>query len=241
MPIITCPKCKKRYDPGVDDELETLADAPANLSLKVVCPACGQWLRLPEKERIPTPAAPPEMLREMRKQSRLFDDDSDSDDDEPPPRRRRRDEVEDEPPRRRRRDEVDEDEPPRRRRRDEEDEDEPPRRRRRDEEDDEEDEDDRPPPKRIKPKKPKVRQVPAPMAPMVLAILPVLCPFFVIGIGIGVAALNRANAALDELPRGKAGRDARKMLNFAKILAYIGISLSTVATLIGLVLKFSGQ
>jgi hypothetical protein len=73
MPIVKCPKCKKRYDPGVDEELEALADMPGAASLKVVCPACGQWLRLPENEKIPAPAAPPELLREMMAQSKLID------------------------------------------------------------------------------------------------------------------------------------------------------------------------
>lgn len=74
MPIVTCPKCKKRYDPGVDEALDDIRDAPVEMSVKVVCPVCGQWLRLPENEPIPTPAAPPEILKEMMSQSRLVDD-----------------------------------------------------------------------------------------------------------------------------------------------------------------------
>ena len=77
MPIIKCPKCKKRYDPGVDEELESLEDMAGDVSLKVVCPACGQWLRLPEKQRIRAPAASPKMLRAMMAQSRLVDEDDD--------------------------------------------------------------------------------------------------------------------------------------------------------------------
>src|SRR5208282_5347975 len=73
-----CAKCKKHYDPGVDEELQSLGDLPVEASLKVVCPACGQWLRLPEKEPIPAPAAPPEILREMMSHSRLVDDVEDS-------------------------------------------------------------------------------------------------------------------------------------------------------------------
>lgn len=73
MPIVTCPKCRERYDPGVDEELEALGGAA---SLKVACPACGQWLRLPENEAIPAPAVPPEVLRGMMSQSRLIDGDS---------------------------------------------------------------------------------------------------------------------------------------------------------------------
>ena len=76
MPIIKCPKCKKRYDPGVEEELE---DMPASMSLKVVCPSCGQWVRLPELEPVRAPAAPPKILREMRAQSRLVDDDEETD------------------------------------------------------------------------------------------------------------------------------------------------------------------
>jgi len=77
MAVVRCPKCKKRYDPGMDEELETLDDAPpgVSLSLKVVCPACGQWLRLPENEAIPAPAVPPDILKEMMAQSKLVDDD----------------------------------------------------------------------------------------------------------------------------------------------------------------------
>jgi len=70
--IVTCPNCHRRYDPGAD---EGLNDLPENMSLKVVCPACGQWLRLPEREAIDPPNAPPDVLREMSAQSRLVDDD----------------------------------------------------------------------------------------------------------------------------------------------------------------------
>jgi hypothetical protein len=74
VPIVKCPKCKKRYDPGLDDALDDLDDAPVAMSFKVVCPSCGQWLRLPEKEAIPAPPLPPEILKEMMSQSRLVDD-----------------------------------------------------------------------------------------------------------------------------------------------------------------------
>jgi hypothetical protein len=85
VPIVTCPNCAKRYDPAVDDELAALGSAPGNLSLKVVCPACGQWLRLPENEAIPAPAAPPHVLEAMRSQSRLVD----GPDASPPPQPRK--------------------------------------------------------------------------------------------------------------------------------------------------------
>ncbi|MEZ6142663.1 MAG: hypothetical protein R3B84_19045 [Zavarzinella sp.] len=74
MPIVRCPKCKKRYDPGIDEALDDIDDAPVEMSLKVVCPSCGQWLRLPEYEKIPAPPLPPHILKEMMSQSRLVDD-----------------------------------------------------------------------------------------------------------------------------------------------------------------------
>ncbi len=33
MPVVTCPKCESRYDPGMDDELEGID--PSQMSLKV--------------------------------------------------------------------------------------------------------------------------------------------------------------------------------------------------------------
>jgi hypothetical protein len=71
MPIVTCPKCESRYDPGVDEELKGID--PSQMSLKVVCPACGQWLRLPENESVESPAAPPHILKAMMGQSRLIE------------------------------------------------------------------------------------------------------------------------------------------------------------------------
>lgn len=106
MPIVTCPKCRARYNPGIDEELE---DLPDNLSMKVVCPACGQWMRLPEQEPVEAPDVSPDVLEGMKSQSKLV-----SAGDEPRSRRRR--EEDDDGPRRRRED--DEDDRPRRRRRD---------------------------------------------------------------------------------------------------------------------------
>lgn len=115
MPIVKCPKCRKRYDPGVDEELDALEDVA---SMKVVCPACGQWLRLPEMEAIPAPKVPREILKEMMSQSRLVDDNGDDgrrrarperEEDEDRPRKRREDDDDVEPrPRKRRRDDKDE-------------------------------------------------------------------------------------------------------------------------------------
>lgn len=71
MPVVTCPKCESRYDPGMDEELAGID--PSQMSLKVVCPACGQWLRLPENEPVDSPAAPPHILKAMMSQSRLIE------------------------------------------------------------------------------------------------------------------------------------------------------------------------
>lgn len=111
MPVVTCPSCHKRYDPGVDEDL---ADRPPDTSLKVVCPSCGQWVRLPEQEPVDPPNVPADVLQAMTGQSRLVDDADDrpgprpsDDEDDRPSRRPRRDWGEDEddrPTRRRRRD-----------------------------------------------------------------------------------------------------------------------------------------
>ena len=106
MPIIKCPNCRRRYDPGADEMLD---DLPGDMGLAVVCPACGQWVSLPDVEPRDPPNAPKHVLREMRKQSRLVDED----DDRPSRRGRRRDEEGDEddrPARNRRRRGEDEEE-----------------------------------------------------------------------------------------------------------------------------------
>ncbi len=74
MPIVTCPRCRKKYDPHCDEALEVAAESPVEVSVKVVCPACGQWLRLPECEPLEAPGVPSEILREMQAQSTLVDD-----------------------------------------------------------------------------------------------------------------------------------------------------------------------
>ena len=101
MPLVKCPSCQAKYDPGIDGEMK---DLPAEVSMKVACPSCGQWLRLPEQEKIDPPNAPAEVLREMRSQSRLVEEGK------PTSRRSRDDEYEDEPPRRRRDEDEDDDE-----------------------------------------------------------------------------------------------------------------------------------
>ena len=70
MPVVKCPKCASRYDPGMDRELAALGQ---QASLKVVCPVCGQWLRLPENEAVEGPQLPPQVLRGMTAQSKLVE------------------------------------------------------------------------------------------------------------------------------------------------------------------------
>lgn len=70
MPVVTCPKCASQYDPGLDGELGDID--PSRMSLKVVCPVCAQWLRLPENEPVEGPAVPRAMLKAMMAQSRLI-------------------------------------------------------------------------------------------------------------------------------------------------------------------------
>jgi hypothetical protein len=71
MPVVTCPKCQSRYDPGMDEELKGID--PRQMSLKVVCPVCAQWLRLPENEPVEGPAVPRHILEAMMGQSRLIE------------------------------------------------------------------------------------------------------------------------------------------------------------------------
>lgn len=82
MPIVTCPKCESRYDPGVDEELEGIA--PSEMSLKVVCPVCAQWIRLPENEPVEGPAVSRKILESMMGQSRLIERGAGATSPEPP-------------------------------------------------------------------------------------------------------------------------------------------------------------
>jgi hypothetical protein len=70
MPVVTCPKCASRYDPGRDKELAELA---GQASFKVICPVCGQWLRLPENEAVEGPRLPSHVLKGMTAQSKLIE------------------------------------------------------------------------------------------------------------------------------------------------------------------------
>lgn len=123
MPVVTCPTCQARYDPGVDTDLDGMPD---NVSQKVVCPACGQWQRLPEREPCDPPNVPQNILDEMKAQSRLVtgaEEPRPSSADRDEPRRGRRgrsrssDEDDDRPRRRRDLDDDEDDRPVRRRRR----------------------------------------------------------------------------------------------------------------------------
>jgi len=69
MPIITCPSCNRRYDPR--DHME---DAPEGRSTRVACPACGQWVRLPDGDPIPPPRVPRKSPEGVRGLSRLVDE-----------------------------------------------------------------------------------------------------------------------------------------------------------------------
>jgi hypothetical protein len=102
MPTVTCPTCRARYDPGIQEEVDDLPDA---ISMKVVCPACGQWVRLPEREPVDPPDVPKDVLDRMAAQSTLVGRAGE-------PRVRRRDADDDRPRRRRRR--VEDDDRPRR-------------------------------------------------------------------------------------------------------------------------------
>jgi Zn finger protein HypA/HybF involved in hydrogenase expression len=65
MPVVKCVKCKQKYDTGTE--------APAEgLSAKVVCPGCGQWMRIPDREAIPAPNLPKEMIKKMKAQARMI-------------------------------------------------------------------------------------------------------------------------------------------------------------------------
>jgi len=65
MPVVKCAKCKSRYDTGT----EALAEG---LTAKVVCPGCGQWMRIPDMEAIAAPNLPKELIKKMKAQARLI-------------------------------------------------------------------------------------------------------------------------------------------------------------------------
>jgi hypothetical protein len=75
MPVVECPSCHRHYDPENEAALKT---AGPRMSVKVPCPACGQWVRLPEWECVEAPGFPPAILKEMSSQSRLLPEDDPS-------------------------------------------------------------------------------------------------------------------------------------------------------------------
>lgn len=121
------------------------------------------------------------------------------------------------------------------RRRAEEDEERPRRPRRRDEDDEEEDERPRRPRKRRPRDDDDDRDAPS-SAPMILAILS--CVFScapIVGYALGRLAMSKANQEIDRLS-GKRYRDARKSLQLARTIGIVGMCLSGVWLIIGLVL-----
>jgi len=74
--IVNCPKCRTRYE--ADVHLKHIRQKAkregVSISEKVVCPVCEQWVRLPENEPCPAPGLPPELVQEMKSQSRVIDD-----------------------------------------------------------------------------------------------------------------------------------------------------------------------
>lgn len=77
MIVVECPNCKRRYDPQADEALAAAGDG-TEMSIKVPCPNCGQWVGLPEWECVEAPGAPPEILKQMASQSVLLPESDDS-------------------------------------------------------------------------------------------------------------------------------------------------------------------
>ena len=69
------------------------------------------------------------------------------------------------------------------------------------------------------------------------ASFPVCSPAPIIGFILGSMAVNKANAEMDRLPGGKRARAARKQLQLAKTLGVIGMCLSFVMLIVGIVLR----
>jgi hypothetical protein len=58
------------------------------------------------------------------------------------------------------------------------------------------------------------------------------------GVVFGVMAMKNANQELDRLPRTRRAQSARKTMTAATILGIVGICLSAVVFVLGLVLRF---
>lgn len=110
----------------------------------------------------------------------------------------------------------------------------PPVRRPRDEDDEEEEDDE------DRPRRPRRRRLKSDIsvssAPLVYGILSCLLSCApLIGFILGSLALSKSNAELDSLPGGKRARAAQKQLQLAKILGVVGMCLSFVMLVVGIV------
>ena len=81
-----------------------------------------------------------------------------------------------------------------------------------------------------------VKQIPTPMEPMIWAILAVLLPCGIVGLAIGGLAITKVQAALSALPAGRRADSARSSLKIAQALSIIGMGLSAVLLIVGVVL-----
>ena len=133
------------------------------------------------------------------------------------------------------RDEDDEDDRPRRKaRRDEEDDDEEDRPRRRKRDDDEED---RPAKRR---RKRSERDASAPSGPLILGILScVFCCMPLIGAILGNMAKNKADDEMNRLPSGRRYEAAHRQMQTARLLGNIGVGLSVLMAVVGLVVRIA--
>jgi uncharacterized Zn finger protein (UPF0148 family) len=86
-----------------------------------------------------------------------------------------------------------------------------------------------------------VNQIPTPMGPMIWAVLAVLLPCGLVGLAIGGLALTKVQAALSELPAGRRADSARSSLKIAQILCFVGLGLSLILMIVGVVLTVTQQ
>ncbi|HTU16723.1 MAG TPA: MJ0042-type zinc finger domain-containing protein [Gemmataceae bacterium] len=128
-----------------------------------------------------------------------------------------------------------------RRPRDEEEDDDKPRRPRRSR-DEEEDDDEPRRPRRRRPRDDNRDSASFSSAPLVYGILACLLSCApIIGFLLGSLAMSKANAELDRLPGGKRGRAGRKQMQLAKTLGVVGMCLSFVFLIVGIVLKVTDK
>jgi len=191
----------------------------------VKCPECGRALKLGDEaagKRVRCPACkhaftvptPEEEIEEIEE----IEEEAEPEPEERPSKRSRR------PPR----EDEEEEEPPRRRRAS------------RDEDEEEEEEEDRPRPR--KKKKKKARQVSAPSGPLVWAIIACFCSCApLIGFICGYLAMSKADAAMSDLPDGERSDSAYRQLQMARIIGIVGMCLSAVWLVVGLILRVTGK